>query len=152
MSLSHDDVERLLRILDASQFDELHLEIDGTTLALYRRAALPAGERGAAPVAVATPVAAAGAQAPAAAPQPQTGLVEVRASMLGTFYRAPKPGAEAFVQIGSRIDPETTIGIIEVMKLMNAMRADVAGEVAEILVRDGALVEYDQVLMRVRPL
>ncbi|HVC11993.1 MAG TPA: acetyl-CoA carboxylase biotin carboxyl carrier protein [Burkholderiales bacterium] len=152
MSLSHDDVERLLRVLDASHFDELHLETDGTKLALYRRAAPPVGERAAAPVAVATPVAAAGAQAPSEAPQPQTGLVEVRASMLGTFYRAPKPGAEAFVQIGGRVDPETTIGIIEVMKLMNAMRADVAGEVAEILVRDGELVEYDQVLMRVRPL
>ncbi len=151
MSLSHDDVERLLKVLDASHFDELHLETNGTQLTLRRRAAAPAGEP-AAPVPVAAAVAAPRVQAPAAAPQPAPGLVEVRASMLGTFYGAPKPGAESFVRIGSRVDPETTVGIIEVMKLMNSMPADVAGEVVEILVRDGDLVEYDQVLMRVRPL
>jgi acetyl-CoA carboxylase biotin carboxyl carrier protein len=143
MSLSHDDVERLLKVLDASQFDELHLETDGTKLTLYRRGAVPVGEHAAAPAPAATPVAAA---------QPASGLVDVRTPMLGTFYCAPKPGAEAFVQTGSRVDRETTIGIIEVMKLMNAIPANVAGEVVQILVRDGDLVEYDQVLMRVRPL
>lgn len=70
--------------------------------------------------------------------------------MLGTFYRAPKPGAAPFVSIGDRVNPETVIGIIEVMKLMNSTSAGVSGTIVEILVQDGELVEYDQPLMRVR--
>ena len=80
-----------------------------------------------------------------------SGLVEIKAPMLGTFYRAPKPGADPFVAIGSRIEPDTVIGIIEVMKLMNSVAAGVSGEVVEIVAPDAHLVEYDQVLVRVHP-
>ena len=78
------------------------------------------------------------------------GLIDVRAPMLGVFYRAPKPGADPFVAPGARVQPDTVIGIIEVMKLMNSVAAEVSGEVVEVLAKDGDLVEYDQVLMRVR--
>ncbi len=66
------------------------------------------------------------------------------------FYRAPKPGEAPFVEIGSKVEAETIIGIIEVMKLMNTVRAGVAGEVSQILAENGALVEYGETLMRVR--
>jgi len=73
----------------------------------------------------------------------------VSAPLLGTFYRAPKPGAAAFVEVGSQVEEDTIIGIIEVMKLMNTVRAGVRGKVTQILSGDGALVEYGETLMRV---
>ncbi len=74
----------------------------------------------------------------------------VAAPLLGTFYRAPKPGAPPFVEVGSEVEEETVVAIIEVMKLMNTVRAGVRGTVAEILVADGALAEYGETLLRVR--
>ena len=87
--------------------------------------------------------------APAGAAAGDTSIHEVPAPLLGTFYRAPKPGAPPFVEVGSTVEEETIIGIIEVMKLMNTVRAGVRGRVVEILARDGVLVEYDEVLVRV---
>lgn len=156
MSFSYEDVQRLIKLLDSSQFDELNLEAEGIKLSLRRNGA---------PSTVSTPVestpAAASRVAPqarAAAPAPVTAavstdskLLEVRAPMLGTFYGAPKPGAEPFVAIGGRVTADSAVGIIEVMKLMNSISAGVEGVLVEVLVRDGDLVEFDQVLMRVRP-
>ena len=76
-------------------------------------------------------------------------LAEVRAPLLGTFYRAPKPGAPPFVEVGARVEPDSVIGIIEVMKLMNAVRAGTRGVVRDIRARDGALVEYGETLLLV---
>ncbi len=73
------------------------------------------------------------------------------APLLGTFYRAPKPGAPPFVEVGAKVEPDTIIGIIEVMKLMNTVRAGVRGEVREIRARDGSLVEYGETLLRIDP-
>jgi acetyl-CoA carboxylase biotin carboxyl carrier protein len=70
--------------------------------------------------------------------------------MLGTFYRSPKPGAAPFVDVGSDVAEDTVVAIIEVMKLMNTVRAGVRGTITEILPADGTLVEYGQTLMRVR--
>ncbi|MDE2347882.1 MAG: acetyl-CoA carboxylase, biotin carboxyl carrier protein, partial [Gammaproteobacteria bacterium] len=74
----------------------------------------------------------------------------VPAPLLGTFYRSPKPGAPPFVEIGSAVMADTVIGIIEVMKLMNTVRAGESGTVVEIPAQDGALVEYGETLLRVR--
>ena len=71
--------------------------------------------------------------------------------MVGTFYRAPAPGESAFVEIGNRITAGQTICILEAMKLMNELEAEVGGEVVEILVDNGTPVEFGQVLMRVKP-
>ncbi len=91
-----------------------------------------------------------GAAAPhAAAPAADPNSHDIVAPLLGTFYRAPKPGAPPFVEVGSLVEEETIIGIIEVMKLMNTVRAGVRGRVTEILARDGVLVEYGEALMRV---
>jgi acetyl-CoA carboxylase biotin carboxyl carrier protein len=160
MSLSHEDVKRLLELLDASKFDELHLETDGTQLTLRRNGAgssgLPTPSKVApsslAPV-HARPLASPASVGTQASPSAEsaTGFVDIRASMLGQFYSAPKPGAAPFVTVGSKVNQETAIAIIEVMKLMNSICAGVQGEIVEILARDGELVEFDQVLMRVRP-
>lgn len=154
MSISHDDVERIVRLLEASQFDELHLELEGLKLDLRRRGAGPTESRAVASApALAPAVAAAAPKAPSPATvAPQSGLIEVKAPMLGTFFLSPKPGAEPFVCVGSEVNADTVIGIVEVMKLMNSVSAGVSGEVVEIVAPDAQLVEYDQVLIRVRPL
>lgn len=156
MSFTHEDVQRIIQLLNESHFDELHLEADGIKLDLRRNGAAGAVQRAAKPVELASlPVAA--AQAPQSAVSnpvqapPGAGVLEVRAPMLGAFYRSPKPGAPTFVSVGSKVEPDTVIGIIEVMKLMNSVSAGVSGEVIEILGVDGELVEYEQVLIRVRP-
>ncbi len=70
--------------------------------------------------------------------------------MLGTFYRSPKPGSAPFVEIGSVVDEDSVVAIIEVMKLMNTVRAGAKGTITEILPADESLVEYGEVLMRLR--
>ena len=124
MTLTAADVDRIIALLDASHFDRLSLEIDGVKLDLARSGAAPVPK----PVPVATPE-------PVAAPPPEPiaarepGLIEVTSPLLGIYYRAPRPGEPPFVEIGARVEPETIIGIIEVMKLMNTARAGVSGEV-----------------------
>ena len=75
----------------------------------------------------------------------------IRSPLVGTFYAAPSPGADPFVRVGDEVEPGQTVGIVEAMKLMNPILADEAGVVAEVLVGDAESVEYDQVLMRLRP-
>ncbi|MBR8836804.1 MAG: acetyl-CoA carboxylase biotin carboxyl carrier protein [Stigonema ocellatum SAG 48.90 = DSM 106950] len=78
-------------------------------------------------------------------------LVEVPSPMVGTFYRAPAPGEPSFVEVGDRIRSGQTVCIIEAMKLMNEIEAEVSGQVMEILVQNGEPVEYGQPLMRINP-
>lgn len=96
-----------------------------------------------------------GAAAPAAAHSPAQpfppGSVLVKSPMVGSFYRAPEPGAQPFVEVGQTVQADSTVCIIEVMKLMNSIPAPVAGTVTHILVGDGEAVEYGQVLMVVDP-
>ena len=156
MSLTAKDVEEIVKLLEGSTFDRLSLEMDGVKLELERGGAgTPRPARTAAGAAAAAVVAAPEA---AAAPPPQSGrqsreegLVEINAPLLGIFYRAPKPGEEPFVQVGSKVSTETVIGIIEVMKLMNSVAAGVSGEIVEISGRNGELVEHGEALMLVRP-
>ncbi|MEY4883126.1 MAG: acetyl-CoA carboxylase biotin carboxyl carrier protein [Pseudomonadota bacterium] len=147
MSLSHEDVVRIIQILDASHFDELSLEAEGVKLNIRRNGAgettAQVSEKPVLPVAAPSVVKASTAG--------EAGLIDIRAPMLGVFYGAPKPGAAPFVSEGSQVDKDTVIGIIEVMKLMNSVSARVQGIVVETLVNDGEMVEYDQVLARVRP-
>jgi acetyl-CoA carboxylase biotin carboxyl carrier protein len=84
-------------------------------------------------------------------PASEPGLAEVASPLLGIFYRAPKPGEPPFIEVGSKVGEDTVVGIIEVMKLMNSVHAGVKGEIVEILAENEALVEYDEILLRVRP-
>ena len=151
MSLTAKDVAEILRLLEESSFDSLSLEIDGMKLNLQRKSALP-GRGNSHAVSAAASRQDGGPMRPAhkdTAPS-EPGLLEVVAPLLGIFYRAPKPGEQPFVEVGSKVDTETVIGIIEVMKLMNSVRAGVKGEVVEIVADNGAAVEYGEILLRVR--
>jgi acetyl-CoA carboxylase biotin carboxyl carrier protein len=88
--------------------------------------------------------------APAPSPINQK-LVEVQSPMVGTFYRAPAPGEAPFVEVGDRVKAGQSVCIIEAMKLMNEIEAEVSGQVMEILVQNGEPVEYGQPLMRINP-
>ncbi|SBT42238.1 acetyl-CoA carboxylase biotin carboxyl carrier protein [Micromonospora auratinigra] len=101
----------------------------------------------------ATPAPRAAAE-PAAEPprEPAAERLAVRAPVVGTFYRAPEPGAAPFVAVGDVVRPGQVIGIVEAMKLMNEVAADQAGRVVEVLVEDGKPVEYDQPLIALAPL
>lgn len=167
MSLTAADVAEIMRLLEQSAFDELILETDGLKLCLKRNTAgasvareepLPAppesasfAERTASAPSAGRPASAPVRQTAQTEPAPaDPGLHPVTSPLLGTFYRAPKPGAPPFVEVGSVVDEDTVVAIIEVMKLMNTVRAGVRGTVTEILVGDGMLVEYEQPLVHVR--
>ena len=146
MTLTAKDVAEITRLLEESDFDELTLELDGLKLAVRRKGA-------AAPAALEATVPATPAAQPrvpeSASPGEASATQSITAPLLGTFYRAPKPGAPPFVEVGSAVEEDTIVGIIEVMKLMNTVRAGTRGRVVDILAQDGALVEYGETLMRV---
>ena len=112
---------------------------EAAPMILPAAAAAPA----AVPVAAATP-------APAA-PAPAADGPEVKSPMIGTFYRKPSPDADSFVEVGSVVEPETVVCIIEAMKVMNEIKAEVKGTIAEVLLEDGKPVEYGQALFRIEP-
>lgn len=155
MKLSNEDVNEILQLLDAGPFHELHLQTLRFKL-LLRRDSEGEGEGNwtqstqilGAPNMLETLAAPAPA---AAAAQPQRTdvghLTAVRAPLLGTFYRAPKPGAPAFVEVGSEVDKDSLVGIIETMKLMNSLYAGAVGKVVEICFKNGEFVPKDAVLM-----
>lgn len=158
MPLTAQDVAEITRLLEESQFDELHLEHAGFKLTLKRGAAVRREGRAIATAPASSP-APASAEGPAGAGREPRGeypasatdgsVLDVTAPLVGIFYRAAKPGAPPYIEVGSQVEEDTTVGIIEVMKLMNAVRAEVSGTVVEVLVEDGAVVEYGQVLLRI---
>lgn len=155
------DSKRLAEIADVMEDRGLTRvrveEPDGTAVELERAsAAQPVAVPMPMPSAMAAPVAAPAtapvapepaAQAPAAAPEPQG--VEVTAPMVGVFYAAPAPGDEPFVRVGSKVKAGETLCIIEAMKVLNEVTAESDGEVLEICVADGDLVEFGSCLMRI---
>ncbi|MEY4353251.1 MAG: Biotin carboxyl carrier protein of acetyl-CoA carboxylase [Cyanobacteriota bacterium] len=156
MQLDHQQLRDLLEQLSKSDIQEFRLE--GEDFRLEVRRNLPVTLTAAAPPVVAAIPAAAPPEAapsppsaPPAAVASRSDLQAITAPMVGTFYRSPAPGEPPFVELGTRIKPGQTVCILEAMKLMNELEADVAGEVVEILVESGTPVEFGQVLMRIRP-
>lgn len=152
MTLTAKDVAEIMRLLEQSSFDTLSLEIDGIKLNLQRGSTAPA-RHVTVPAEASEP--AGDSQTAQSAPRKikppsELGLAEVASPLLGIFYRAPKPGEPPFVEVGSKVHEDTVVAIIEVMKLMNSVHAGVKGEVVDILAANGALVEYGEVLLRVR--
>jgi acetyl-CoA carboxylase biotin carboxyl carrier protein len=130
----------VLRLIDESDLDELLIETDGFSLHVLRGAAGP--------------------EARGQRPESETrnSKLETRANgatidspMLGTFYRAEAPGATPFVDVGTRVTADTTVCLIEVMKMMNSIPAGVEGTIVEVCAENAALVEYGQPLFRVEP-
>jgi acetyl-CoA carboxylase biotin carboxyl carrier protein len=157
MQLDHQQLRELISLLGDSDIQELKLEGDDFRLELRRN--LPASQPQVVmqappaipPVAAVSPAAATPSVAPPAAAAVRGDLVEITAPMVATFYRSPAPGESSFVELGARISVGQTVCILEAMKLMNELEAEVSGEVVEILVENGTPVEFGQVLMRVKP-
>jgi acetyl-CoA carboxylase biotin carboxyl carrier protein len=150
MSLTHEDVLAILKIIDETPYDEVRLEIGDLKIHLRRRGdgSLPDPEptQSRAPEnreSTATEPQAA-VQAP---PQLAEGLVAVHAPMLGTFYRAPAPGERPFVEVGDKVGAGDTVCLVEVMKLFHSVKAGVAGTVVKICVENGSMVEHGQALI-----
>jgi acetyl-CoA carboxylase biotin carboxyl carrier protein len=132
VALDDGDVREILRIIDESDLAELRIETEGLSLHVVRGGAAPPPEA-------------------AASPAPAVEGVAIVSPMLGTFYRAPAPGAPPFVDVGARVEPDTIVCIIEVMKMMNSVPAGLAGTIAAIHVENAQPVEYGQPLFRVEP-
>ena len=154
MSLTKKDIEEIMGLLEDSRFDRLSLEMEGLKLELERQGTArirPSTSSGRTETEASPPPPARAEPVEAPSSAAREGLVEVKSPLLGVFYRAPKPGEPAFVEVGSRVKEDTVVGIIEVMKLMNSARAGVAGEVVEIIGTNGEMVEHGECLMLVRP-
>ncbi|TGG85884.1 MAG: acetyl-CoA carboxylase biotin carboxyl carrier protein [Aphanocapsa feldmannii 288cV] len=156
MQLDHDQLRDLLALLVEQDIQEFKLEGDDFRLEVRRNLPGQPVTMVASPTTVpAAPspaaVPATTAETPSAAPPTRSDLLEVKAPMVGTFYRAPAPGEPPFVEEGAAITLGQAVCILEAMKLMNEIEAEVSGTVVEILVADGMPVEFNQVLMRVKP-
>jgi acetyl-CoA carboxylase biotin carboxyl carrier protein len=139
MALTDDDVREILRLIDESELDELRIETAEFKLHVVRREAAAPEWEAAAPesAAVAAKPATDGASATIAAPMP------------GTFYRADGPGMAPFVEVGTHVEPDTVVCIIEIMKMMNSVPAGVAGTIVEVCAEDAQLVGDGEALFRV---
>jgi acetyl-CoA carboxylase biotin carboxyl carrier protein len=152
MALSDDDVREILRLIDESKLDELRIETPEFKLHVRRGAPAPeADPPDPEPVAPAKEPAERTPAASASAAAETDGARTIAAPMLGTFYRAEAPGATPFVDVGTEVDPETVVCLIEVMKMMNSIQAGVAGTVVEVCAENAQLVEYGDPLFRVEP-
>jgi acetyl-CoA carboxylase biotin carboxyl carrier protein len=171
--LTYKDVVDILKIIDESPCQELHLELEGLKLDLIKGEPPPGGikeESPAAPPPPSQPTAAAPAAEKAKSPGPNPGPapaappkeaaptpvpissgIQVKSPLAGTFYRAPAPGARPFVEVGGTVKAGDQVAIVEVMKLMNSVKAPVKGVVREICVANETPVKMGQVLMVIEP-
>jgi acetyl-CoA carboxylase biotin carboxyl carrier protein len=163
MELSEDDVLHILKLIDESKFDYFQLEVGELKITVSKGEPIPLAGSAPQPAAVmpapapavkpaAVPATAAAAPSPAAKPAAiPDGMVPISAPLLGTFYVAPEPGAPPFVKVGQQITEDTTVGLIEVMKVFNSVRAAVSGTIVEAVVQNGQFVEFGQTLFIVKP-
>jgi acetyl-CoA carboxylase biotin carboxyl carrier protein len=167
MELSEDDVLQILKLIDESTFDYFQLEVGELKITVSKGEPIPLTGSSASASAAPSPARATAAPqvAPAAAPAPQAqvtkpapkavaipdGMVPVTAPLLGTFYVAPEPGAPPFTHVGATVTEDTTVGLIEVMKVFNSVRAGVRGVVSEVVAQNGQFVEYGETLFLVKP-
>jgi acetyl-CoA carboxylase biotin carboxyl carrier protein len=156
--VTHDDIIQILKIVAESDISELHVETGDLKLVIRKH-----GQEESAQQLESSPERLGKEkdfEKPSVPPPSQTyvqkpeavpidggdGLIPIKAPMLGTFYRAPKPDAPPFVEVGQVVTKEDVVGIIEVMKLFNMIRAGVRGRIAKICAENAQLVEYNQVL------
>ena len=164
MELTEDDVLHILKLIEESKFDYFQLEVGELKITVSKGDPIPiSSSPQSAPVA--QPARAAAVESPKATPAaaPSTapnvdakaaaaeGLLSITAPLLGTFYVAPEPGAPPFVQVGAAITEDTTVGLIEVMKVFNSVRSSVKGTVVQVVAQNGQFVEYGQTLFLVKP-
>jgi acetyl-CoA carboxylase biotin carboxyl carrier protein len=147
-------VKKVIKLIEKSEVDEIEIEEEGKKIRvakhknsqpLYIAQVAPQGPIGAPQSQPVIPSPAAVAQASPTA-KPETKYHEVRSPIVGTFYRAPAPDAEVYVEVGQTVSVGSVLCIVEAMKLMNEIESDVNGRIAQILVENGKPVEYNQVL------
>ena len=138
--LSLAEIQALIKTLDNSSIEKFEYECDEYRLSLKKGSSTVAVKAAQAEPVVEEEVSDAD----------EKELIEITAPMVGTFYSAAEPGAEPFVKVGSKIDADSVICILEAMKLFTEVEADVSGEIVEILAKDGDLVEYGQPLFSVK--
>ena len=132
MALTDDDVREILRLIDENELDELRIETGAFKLHVLRGAAAAPAE-------------------PAAPPaSDRAGSDVIAAPMPGTFYRAEGPGMAPFVDVGAQVEPDTVVGIIEIMKMMNSVPAGVSGTIVEVCAEDAQQVGDGAPLFKVR--
>jgi acetyl-CoA carboxylase biotin carboxyl carrier protein len=149
MPVNIKEVRQLIKLMVDNELTELNVESGNVKVALKRG---PGGE----PVATVAPPPEAGHAAvrPAERPKPQAPaekLLDIRSPMVGTFYTASSPDSDAFVALGDAVSADTVVCLIEAMKVMNEIKAECSGTVAEVCVTNAQPVEFGQVLFRVRP-
>jgi acetyl-CoA carboxylase biotin carboxyl carrier protein len=145
-------LRRLIELMDQHDLSEVDLREGEMRIRLRRPNANPyVLTQAPAAVAHAPQLSQAETVADAPASSSKEKLVDVTSPMVGTFYSASSPDAEPYVRVGSHLGPETTVCIIEAMKVFNEIEAEVSGEVVEVLVQNGEAVEFGQPLFRVRP-
>ena len=150
------DIKAIIDLMKKNSITEFELERQDSKIRLKR--GLNGGSSAASdeplPV-ISVPMVAAQAalpQATAAVPPPSaTGELEIKSPMIGTFYRAPSPEAGSYVEVGGEVHPDTVVCIIEAMKVMNEIKAEVKGVITQILVENAKPVEFGQPLFKVRP-
>ncbi|MFK3972386.1 acetyl-CoA carboxylase biotin carboxyl carrier protein [Pseudomonas sp. NPDC087358] len=144
-------VKKLIELLEESGIDELEIREGEESVRISRHSKTPAQQYYApapvaAPVAAPAPAPVAAAEAPSA---PKLNGTVIKSPMVGTFYRTPAPGSPAFVEVGKTVKKGDTICIVEAMKMMNHIEAEVSGVIESILVENGQPVEYDQPLFTI---
>ena len=145
------ELKKMIALMNENDLLELEIEEGGKRLRLKK--AGPPGAGGSAPPPVLAPAAA----APAAsgneteASAEDQGFVTIRSPMVGTYYQAASPDTDTYVEYGSKVSPETVVCIVEAMKVMNEIKAEVSGEIVRVCVKNGEAVEYGQALFLVKP-
>ena len=163
------ELREIIKLVDASSIEEFVYENDGAKIKLKKSngvvtevvapkkevvaqvaqpASQPVVQPAPEPVKVAAPVA---EEAPKTTNTSDESLHKITSPMVGTFYQAPSPDSPAYVKVGDKVSDESIVCIVEAMKLFNEIEAEVKGEIVEVLVKDGQLVEYGQPLFLVKP-
>ena len=158
-----NEIKQLIEWIDESSLQELEIENDGSRLRLRKPnlepQAVHAIPQPSHAVQVSAPVqnVSTGQQAkeaesgPSSVAEGEEGLHQITSPMVGTFYESPSPGAEPFVKVGSQVKENTVVCIVEAMKLMNELEAEMQGEIVQVMAENGQLVEFGQPLFLVRP-
>jgi acetyl-CoA carboxylase biotin carboxyl carrier protein len=146
------DIKAIIDLMKKNSISEFEMEKQDFKIRLKR--GLNGGSAGSsddAPSVAGTPPLPIAAPAPAAAPAVPTNETEIKSPMIGTFYRAPSPESGNYVEVGAEVNPETVVCIIEAMKVMNEIKAEVKGVITQVLVENAKPVEFGQPLFKVRP-
>ena len=155
------EIREIIKLVDASTIDEFVYEAEGSKVKLKKNGGVteviaPKAAPVVTPVVEQTPVAAPAAPAPAPVKEApvavanEAELHKITSPMVGTFYQSPNPDTPAYVKVGDKVGEESIVCIVEAMKLFNEIEAEVKGEIVEVLVKDGQLVEFGQPLFLVK--